>query len=98
MVFDWLKNALFGPKRREFLDLEDRVFQHEQRLRRIEGTAGAERQRSNAADRSEEMKALAAEAASLLASGKKPAEIIPELLAKHPAAAMRMAGQLGLKL
>ena len=97
MVFEWLKNALFGPKRREYLELCDWVGIHEQRLRRLEGTAGAERQRSNATERSEEMKALAADAAALLASGKKPAEILPELLAKHPVAALRMANHLGLK-
>jgi len=97
-MFEWLKNALFGPKRREFNELRDDCDQLLYRIKRIEGNMGIYiREQKKEAD-SEEMQIAIARGTALLKEGKSMQDIAQTLLTEHPTVALKLAKQFGIKL
>jgi hypothetical protein len=98
MVLEWLKNALFGPKRREFLELQDFCYVMEGRIRRMEGNLGVYKREQAKEEDSAEMQAAMAEAAGMLKEGKSPTDVAKTILVSHPSVALKLAKQFGIKL
>lgn len=89
-MLEWLKNAVFGPKRREFLELQDDVFMVSQRVARLEGRVGSEEKKAQREAASQDFQMAIAEATAMLKEGKDLKEIAPAILMKHPNAAQRL--------
>jgi len=98
MVLEWLKNALFGPKRREFNELKDDCDMMLYRIKRLEGNMGIAMREQKREESEAEMQLAIAEATKLLQEGKAPGDIAKTLLVTHPTVALKLAKQFGIKL
>jgi len=98
MVFGWLKDLLFTPKRREMLEIRDEMTVLDTRVRRLEGLYGVAKREQQKEEDTEQMQAAAAKAAAMMKEGKSMQEVIQNLVTENPAIALKLAKQFGFKL
>jgi len=105
-VLDWLRNALFGPRRHEYEHFRDEIYEAldrmEERLKKREGREYVTKRWEENAQNKERLEAAIGEAVVMLQQGKSQKEAFTAVVGKYPDLAIplaKMAAKMaGLKL
>jgi hypothetical protein len=96
MVFEWLKDLLFTPKRRQILEIEDWCSVLEQRIQRLEGTSGVRKREADKEERNERQQEAIGKVVLLLKEGKSPQDAMKAVAVEYPDVALHFAKKFGL--